>query len=45
MFGYFPNTTINNTVDNYVCVDVCGDNIVAVGKCDDGNEEYGDGCD
>ena len=33
MYGYYPNTTLNNMT----CSDICGDSVVAVGKCDDGN--------
>lgn len=38
--GYFFNSTSNNT-----CYDICGDGIAAYGKCDDGNNIPGDGCD
>jgi hypothetical protein len=37
--GFFLNTTAPE------CYDVCGDGITAMGKCDDGNTAYGDGCD
>jgi cysteine-rich repeat protein len=39
--GYLENTQ-NST---YFCYDVCGDGITAVGYCDDGNRDPGDGCD
>lgn len=37
--GYFLNTSVPE------CYDVCGDGITALGHCDDGNTDYGDGCD
>jgi len=37
--GYFLNTSVPE------CYDVCGDGITAKGHCDDGNLDYGDGCD
>lgn len=40
--GYFYNNTIPTNVS---CYDKCGDNITAFGKCDDGNNITGDGCD
>lgn len=39
--GYFENTTATP----YYCYDICGDSIAAVGHCDDGNTDPGDGCD
>ncbi len=41
-YGYFKNSS---APDIYLCSDICGDAIAAVGHCDDNNTDPGDGCD